>query len=195
MGDYGRWDGVAFTPQGNIFANLKLLDVKLHIDPKDHNLSPVSHEIRSRDNANKAINPVKSVEFNRHLRLWEGLVLHNPKGSSLPTHKHVVSLLDALANLLEDKYLITTVVQCSDCHLSNASKFNTMRKTLPKHSNRDASGSSMNSILISLFLPLLLGGFWKKLSSRTPLYILMKPLVWQSESAHDSTRIYFEQIR
>ncbi|KIM66497.1 hypothetical protein SCLCIDRAFT_325304 [Scleroderma citrinum Foug A] len=122
------------------------------------------------------MDPVKSVEFNHHLRLWEGLVLHNPKGSSLPTHEHVVSLLDALANPLEDKYLITTVVQCSDCHFSNSSKFNTMRKTRPRHNN----GYS---------------GCWKRLSVSTPLYILMKPLVWQSESAHESTRTYFEQIR
>jgi len=172
-----------------------MLGVEFHIDPNDHNLTPVSHEIRSRDNTNEVINPVvKSVEFNNHRRHWEGLFLYHPKGFSLPTHNHVVSLLDALANHLEDKYLITTVVQCSDCHFSNANKFNTMRKTRPKH-NHGNSESSINSNLIPLFLPLLLDGCWKKLHISTPLYILMKPLVWQSERAHESTRIYFEQIR
>lgn len=106
--------------------------------------------IHCQDNidVDKTMGSIKSLEFNgQH---WQGLVLHRPQGLSLPNHQDVVSALKSLDGRLNDAWLITTVVQCSNCHSSNA-KVNTMRKKWPKYNNK-GSRLVVSSILIPLGL-------------------------------------------
>ncbi|KAI6016556.1 hypothetical protein EDC04DRAFT_525297 [Pisolithus marmoratus] len=104
----------------------------------------------------------------------------DPKAYSLPIDPHVVSLLKRLPRHLdlEDRWLVTTVIECTDC-----------------------SGAHTQGIIGVPPTWRNSGVFYKRegyrntLSTTTPLFVSKKPLLWREEKTDKSTRSLFEDIR
>ncbi|KAI6023402.1 hypothetical protein EDC04DRAFT_295964 [Pisolithus marmoratus] len=117
LGDYGLHTESAFVREGNLFEDIGSLTTNLHINPKDPIPRPTEHKVRPEDSTTRETNVIESVRLNRRLSQWEVLVMWDPKAYSLPIDPHVVSLLKRLPRHLdlEDRWLVTTVIECTDC--------------------------------------------------------------------------------
>ena len=96
LGDYGNFtDSKEFCYEGNLFADLESLSLKVDVTPRQH-------EISSKD----------------HVTVWNRtneryLDLYNPRMQSLPSNDDLKSLLTSLSTRLTNRYLITRVIQYS----------------------------------------------------------------------------------
>ncbi|KAI6030064.1 hypothetical protein EDC04DRAFT_118420 [Pisolithus marmoratus] len=180
LGDYGLHTESAFVREGNLFEDIGSLTTNLHINPKDPIPRPTEHKVRPEDSTTRETNVIESVRLNRRLSQWEVLVMWDPKAYSLPIEPHVVSLLKRLPRHLdlEDRWLVTTVIECTDC-----------------------SGAHTQGIIGVPPTWRNSGVFYKRegyrntLSTTTPLFVSKKPLLWREEKTDKSTRSLFEDIR
>lgn len=180
LGDYGLHTESAFVREGNLFEDIGLPTTNLHINPMDPIPQPIEHRVWPEDCTVRETNVIESVSFDRRLNQWEVLDMWNPKARSLPIHPRVFSHLKDLSRHLdlEDRWLVTTVVECTDC-----------------------SGARAQNIMGIPPMWTSSGVFYKReghrktLSTTTPLFISMKPLVWREEKADESTRALFGDIR
>lgn len=72
-------------------------------------IRPIKHVVRHQL---ESYNGVDCVKFRR----FGDLALRHPWGLSLPDDPGIKYLLKALSTRLRGKCLVTTVVQCSECH-------------------------------------------------------------------------------
>ncbi|KAI6032473.1 hypothetical protein EDC04DRAFT_2708407 [Pisolithus marmoratus] len=100
LGDYGDYSNGDFKRSGNIFEDMRALD----IDSRDPAYRPVvSHSTDNQDDL-----AVAFCDTDKHL------ALHQPKGLWLPANEDFALLLKALSIRLTGKYLVITIIQCSD---------------------------------------------------------------------------------
>ncbi|KIM60470.1 hypothetical protein SCLCIDRAFT_1216739, partial [Scleroderma citrinum Foug A] len=102
LGDYGHFtDSGDFCCEGNIFAEFKSLSSKANITPRQHKISEWGGEQGEND-------IVRACHYSGAFAK-----IYKPLGLSLPSNDNFRSLLVALSTRLINRYLITTVVQCS----------------------------------------------------------------------------------
>ncbi|KAI6030061.1 hypothetical protein EDC04DRAFT_117739 [Pisolithus marmoratus] len=180
LGDYGLHTESAFVQEGNLFNDIRSLTTALPSNPEDPTPRPVEHTVWPEDSTSNATNVIESVSFDRRLNRWEALVMWDPKAHSLPVHPHIFPLLKDLSRHrhLDDRWLVTTVVECTGCSGAHAQGIIGMP---PTWSN---SGVFYKR-----------EGHRKTLSTTTPLFVSKKPLLWRVEKADQITRTLFANVR
>ncbi|KAI6001724.1 hypothetical protein EDC04DRAFT_1056984 [Pisolithus marmoratus] len=109
LGDYGDYSNGDFERSGNIFEDMRTLD----IDSRDPAYRPVVSHVsgyestwESTDNQDDLA--VAFCDTDKHL------ALRRPKGFWLPANEDFALLLKTLSIRLTGKYLVITIIQCSD---------------------------------------------------------------------------------
>ncbi|KAI6138879.1 heterokaryon incompatibility protein-domain-containing protein [Pisolithus tinctorius] len=108
LGDYGDYSSDEnFKRRGNIFEDMR----ELGIDPTDSVYRSVVSDVSS----SKRVLRRSQTQHDVVSHSWgENLVLHQPKGLSLPNHKTFELLLKAWCTRLAGNFLVTTVIECSE---------------------------------------------------------------------------------
>lgn len=109
LGDYGNWDrgSETLTRNGNIFVDLESLAPTLGIDPANSAYRPVERTI---DQFCWGEDHVQTFVLRG---THKPLALCRPVSYSLPTSRDFALLLKASSARFKNKYIVTTVVQCS----------------------------------------------------------------------------------
>ncbi|KIN93735.1 hypothetical protein M404DRAFT_35794 [Pisolithus tinctorius Marx 270] len=169
LGDYGDYSDGTFMRIGNIFEDARILSIDTMgsaycpvVSRVFGYLEPSFHK-ENRDD-------LALAEHSRH----NHLALHQPKSFSLAANDHLVRLLKALATRLAGKYLVITVVQCSELYAvdHNGERRDSVDDSVPDSNNHPAGGE------IS-----------------TPLCTIASPQVWRREIPCVQRREQFKNIR
>ncbi|KAI6032536.1 hypothetical protein EDC04DRAFT_2234920 [Pisolithus marmoratus] len=171
LGDYGDYSGGSFKRTGNLFEDMRALG----IDPTDSAYCSVVSRVSgferkkyfNSDHYDLAVaSPTTGNTY---------LVLHQPKGISLPANEHLVLLLKALSSRLASKHLVITTVQCSDFYRVDDEAG--VRTNAGGKSAAECVGNSTETEIL------------------TPLCIIASPQVWRRQPACVQRRKQFRNIR
>lgn len=112
LGDYGNWDheSETFTRDGNIFEDLELLARTPGTNLMNSAYRPVERTIPQFFRWGDHIST--SVVKGSH----SPLAMRQPIGYSLPTSRKFTLLLKSLSTRINNRYIVTTIVQCSAYH-------------------------------------------------------------------------------
>lgn len=167
LGDYGHYSNGNFKHDGNIFEDMQ----EINIDPAD----PAYHPVVSRVSSNlhtlhhKQDQHSVAVGHRGHY-----LILHSPKGLSLPNNQQLVLLLKALSMRLANKHLVTIIIQCSNLNC------------VDEEGNRKEAGGGSASLT---------GSDSMEPGVLVPLCTIASPQVWRREPACAQKREQFRSIR
>ncbi|KAI6118054.1 heterokaryon incompatibility protein-domain-containing protein [Pisolithus sp. B1] len=169
LGDYGDFSDGNFKRRGNIFEDMPVLG----IDPTDtaNRLTTVSRVsgdediLRCMRHRNGLV--VTFHEGNHHLALYQ------PTGLSLANNQQLMLLLKALSERLADKYLVTTVIHCSEFYVVDS-----------QGELRDTEASPLKTYNCTT-----------ESDSLTPLCAIASPRIWRRESVRAQRREQFRSIR
>ncbi|KAI5984216.1 hypothetical protein EDD15DRAFT_2375441 [Pisolithus albus] len=171
VGDYGviaRDSAGTFEYRGNIFEEPEAPNLKLRSRTND---SPLNHVVTS-----------KLVSYGTRLpRPSEnaGLVLQDPKLLSLPNTRRILDLLKQLSTRTRDFSLVTSVVQCSACSLTDDFKgrISTQTRRYPQIWQLDVRNATTDPQTV------------------TPLYTVATPWVWFQGELDRNVATEYQDIR
>ncbi|KAI6000058.1 hypothetical protein EDD15DRAFT_2236520 [Pisolithus albus] len=172
LGDYGDYAQGNLVRAGNIFEDMRAAGINLD-DASTY--GPAVSRVSSRGIGilldwieNQDDRAVAYHTWGTHL------ALHQPKAISLPANEHFSLLLKALSIRLAGKYLVTTVVQCSDFYV------------ISRGSNRrDPGGDSTPDN----------GNHSTEAGIFTPLCTIASPQAWRREVLRTQTKKRLRVIR
>ncbi|KAI6000066.1 hypothetical protein EDD15DRAFT_2236604 [Pisolithus albus] len=141
LGDYGDYSPGNFVCTGNIFEDMPTIG----LDRKDPAYCPTAFNLPC-PGLGILMDRVKfGDDFTLAYRHMDtSLALRQPKRISLPANEHVSLLLKALSTRLAGKYLVTTLIQCSD--------FYTVDKDGNRWGSSDGESSTNSGALFTFFL-------------------------------------------
>ncbi|KAI6038842.1 hypothetical protein EDC04DRAFT_1841431 [Pisolithus marmoratus] len=163
--------GLHFKRTGNIFEDMRALGIDLTDSAYCSVVSRVSGFERKKylDSDHYDLAVASPTTGNTYL------VLHRPKGISLPANEYLVLLLKALSSRLAGKHLVITIVQCSDFY----------RVDDETGVRTNAGGKSALECV----------GNPTETENLTPLCIIASPQVWRRQPACVQRRKQFRNIR
>ncbi|KAI6102868.1 hypothetical protein F5141DRAFT_235155 [Pisolithus sp. B1] len=165
LGDYGDYSDGDLVRTGNIFEDMRTLGSDRGDSTNWRAVHPVSSPWRPVWTKNQ-----DDLAVAYHSTSEKRLVLHQPQAFSLPANEHVSRLLKDLSTRLEEKRLVTTVIQCTDFY------------TVDEDGNRRDSGDDS-------------GNYPTEAGMLTPLYIIARPHVWRREPLCKQRQERFKSIR
>ncbi|KAI6102875.1 heterokaryon incompatibility protein-domain-containing protein [Pisolithus sp. B1] len=170
LGDYGDYFNDKFIRTGNIYEEKRTPGIDLEHPTNCPVIPRVSSsvDVGIMDWMTNQGDLVVTHHF-EHTRL----ALYQPQAFSLPANKDVSLLLKALSTRLSGKYLVTTIIQCSD--------FYTVDDNV---SRRDLGDSAPDD-----------GNHSTEARNLTPLCIVAFPQVWSREPLREQRKERFKNIR
>ncbi|KAI6113302.1 hypothetical protein EV401DRAFT_194513 [Pisolithus croceorrhizus] len=169
LGDYGDYVNEDFRQSGNIFEDMKILD----IDSGDTVYCPVASYVSGYESAWESTENQDDLVVAIHDK-DKHMALRQPKGFWLPTNEDFALLLKAMSIHLSGKYLVITVIQCSDFY------------RVDDDGEQSSSGDDLASDHAS---------HSKETKILTPLCTIASPQVWQRELPCEERREQFKCIR
>ncbi|KAI5985044.1 hypothetical protein EDD15DRAFT_2304051 [Pisolithus albus] len=171
LGDYGDYSPGNLVCTGNIFEDMPIVG----FDHKDPAYCPTAFNVPC-PGLGILMYPVEfGDDFALAYRHMDtSLALRQPKRISLPANEHISLLLKALSTRLAGKYLVTTIIQCSDFY------------TVDRHGNR--WGSSDDS-------PPADSHHFTEARIQTLLCTIASPQVWRRECVCKQRMERFKSIR
>ncbi|KAI6137298.1 hypothetical protein F5141DRAFT_78627 [Pisolithus sp. B1] len=170
LGDYGdRVNGILIR-SGNIFEDMRILDIN-HEDPA---YFPVVSGVSSDTRFMYDVRNQADVAIAYHTAGDTHLALHQAKGISLPANERFVLLLKTFSTRLAGKHLVTTTIQCSDFYIVD--------KDAKRRDSGDdlAPDNGMHATEPRIF---------------TPFCAIASPQVWRRELPCVQRREQFKNIR
>ncbi|KAI6001727.1 hypothetical protein EDC04DRAFT_3147143, partial [Pisolithus marmoratus] len=172
LGDYGDYSDGVLIRTGNIFEDMRTLD----IDPEDAAYFPVVSRVSGWEWRMHYMRNQGNVAVAHGATATTYLALHQPMGVSLPANDDIVLLLKTLSTCLVGKHLVTTVIECSDFY------------TVDHVGNR--RDSENESALVSDSV-----GPSTEAGMLTPLCTIASPQVWRRHPACKRRKGQFGRIR
>ncbi|KAI6030306.1 heterokaryon incompatibility protein-domain-containing protein [Pisolithus marmoratus] len=168
LGDYGDCSNGNFKRHGNIFEDMPTLD----IDPTDTANCPVVFRVSGDEDLPIYLPNQSNLAVTSH-KGGNHLVLYHPIGLSIPNNQQLMLQLKALSTRLIDKYLVTTVIHCSEFYVVDS-----------RGKLRDTKAPALKT--------------YSRITETdlyTPLCAIASPQVWRREPACAHRREQFKSIR
>ncbi|KAI6101064.1 heterokaryon incompatibility protein-domain-containing protein [Pisolithus croceorrhizus] len=169
LGDYGDYSDGELVRTGNIFEDMRTLGSDRGDSTNWRAVHPVSGPWRPDWMKNQ-----DDLAMAYHSTSEKCLVLRQPQALSLSANEHVSRLLKDLSSRLEEKRLVTTVIQCTDFY------------TVDDNGKRRDSGDDSAPDN---------GNYPTEAGMSTLFYIIARPRVWRREPLCKQRQERFKSIR